>query len=215
MNKSKITILFFLLFVLGFGVIASRFIMPFSIDAKADLKTSYLFPEPKKLKPFSLTDQKGRLFTNEQLKGKWSLIFLGFTSCPDVCPTTMGKLASAYGQLTQHRPLQIIFLSVDPKRDTQSKLESYMNFFNPNFVAVTGEHIQLYPLSRDLGMVYAMVGEGKDYTVDHSASMALISPDGAKVAIIKPKSVHNQLPQINTDDLIADIAAIQQLYRKV
>ena len=181
--------------------------------AEPELTTSFLFPAPKKLAPFTLKDQHGNTFSNTQLANKWSLFFIGYTSCPDVCPTTMGKLTAIYPALLKDIDLQVIFLSVDPQRDSQDKLLAYMNFFNPKFTAITGEHSQLFPLTRDLGFVYVMVGEGDDYQVDHSASMALISPKGYKVAIIKPKSATlGTLPQILTTDLISDIRQITTFY---
>lgn len=175
------------------------------------LKTSYLFPNPQTLAPFVLKDQQGNVFTNDKLAGKWNLIFLGFTSCPDICPTTMATLSQVYKALADSMPLQVIFLSVDPKRDTVKRLADYMDFFNPNFIAVTAEHAQLYPLSKDLGMIYAMVADGDSYTVDHSGSIAVISPNGKKVAVIKPKSKNNQLPSLNSEEIIYDISKIYRM----
>ncbi|BDM62867.1 electron transporter SenC [Shewanella sp. NFH-SH190041] len=175
------------------------------------LQTSYLFPAPKPLSQIQLTDQHGQPFGTEQLKGKWSLFFIGFTSCPDICPTTMGKLTAAYEGLNQYAPLQVIFLSVDPERDSKEKLKNYMAFFNPEFIAVTAPHSQLYPLTRELGMIYTMVGEGQDYTVDHSASMVLVNPQGEKVAVIKPRSEGSNQPHIRLSELVADVQQIQRL----
>ncbi|ABV89317.1 SCO family protein [Shewanella pealeana] len=177
------------------------------------LQTSFEYPAPLPLAPFSLTDQRGNSFSNTDLLGKWSLFFIGYTSCPDVCPTTMGKLSSAYPKLTDKAELQVIFLSVDPQRDSTETLENYIKFFNPEFIAVTGEHSQLFPVTRSLGFVYAMVGNGPDYQVDHSASFALVSPQGEKIAIIKPKSSSpGKLPQIKNSDLIHDVNAIIDKY---
>lgn len=177
------------------------------------LETSIAFPEAKAVAQFQLQDQRGQTFNNANLIGKWSLVFLGYTSCPDICPTTMSKLAAAYPSLTREGPFQVIFLSVDPDRDTPQRLLDYMNFFNPEFIAVTGEHSQLLPLTRSLSMVYAMTGEGEDYRVDHSASMVLISPKGEKVAVIKPQAVLGQLPQIRNEALIADIRLLIENHR--
>ena len=213
MSKRLSTLIFvvFGLVLLGLGGVTA--VQLRANNAEPELSTSFLFPTPKKLAPFALKDQHGELFTNIQLANKWSLFFIGYTSCPDVCPTTMGKLSAAYPELLKDVDLQIIFLSVDPQRDTQDKLLSYMDFFNPEFTAVTGEHSQLFPLTRDLGFVYAMVGEGQNYQVDHSASMALISPEGDKVAVIKPKSsTPGTLPQILTKELISDIRNIVDTY---
>jgi protein SCO1 len=181
-------------------------------ETPLELETSIAFPEAKALTQFQLRDQHGQTFSNADLLGKWSLVFLGYTSCPDVCPTTMSKLMAAYPSLRREGPFQVVFLSVDPARDTEQKLLDYMNFFNPEFIAVTGEHSQLLPLSRSLSMVYAMVGEGEDYRVDHSASMVLISPKGEKVAVIKPQAVPGQLPQISNRALIADVGRLIHSY---
>ncbi|GIU29594.1 SCO family protein [Shewanella schlegeliana] len=173
------------------------------------LQTSFEYPVPQPLAPFTLTDQQGNSFTNADLQGKWSLFFIGYTSCPDVCPTTMGKLSSAYPKLSQDTELQVVFISVDPKRDSREILESYIQFFNPEFIALTGEHSQLFPVTRSLGFVYAMIGDDSDYQVDHSASFALISPKGEKIAIIKPKSDSpGKLPQIKNSDLVHDVNAL-------
>ena len=186
----------------------------FSQPKELQLQTSFEFPAPQAIAPFSLTDQHGQAFTNDNLTGKWSLFFIGYTSCPDVCPTTMGKLTAAYPSLSENADLQVIFLSVDPQRDSTDTLLNYANFFNPEFVAVTAEHKQLYPITRSLGFVYAMVGDGEDYQVDHSASFALVSPHGEKVAIIKPKSdTPGKLPQIKNSALIHDVNALIEKYK--
>lgn len=182
--------------------------------SEPELTTSYLYPQQRELAPFELTDQNGEVFNNDRLKGKWSLVFIGYTSCPDVCPTTMAKLTAAYQKLAPTIDMQVVFVSVDPARDTQAKLLDYINFFNSDFVAVTASHASLLPLTRQLGFVYAMVGEGQNYQVDHSASMVLISPEGKRYATIKPQAGSiGQLPQITTTDLIADITELDEHYR--
>lgn len=203
----KFLVLAIICFGLG-GVFAVKF-MP---ATPASLQTGFMFPEALELAPFSLVDQHNQAFTNEQLMGKWSLFFIGFTFCPDVCPTTLNKLSAAYPQLNAIAPLQIVFLSVDPKRDTPDKLLTYINFFNPEFKAVTGEQTQIFPLSRSLGLVYAMVGEGENYQVDHSAGYVLVSPKGERVAVFKPTVNQGKLPQILNQDLVADFEKIVKQY---
>lgn len=176
------------------------------------LDTGFVFPQAKPLSPFSLTDQFGQPFDNTRLQGKWSLIFLGYTSCPDVCPTTMAKLSAAYPTLNESGNLQVIFLSVDPARDTQERLKQYSAFYHPEFIALTGDHKALLPFTRELGMVYAMVGDGADYQVDHSASIVVISPKGEKYAVFKPKSDGKSVPQILNKSLIADMQIIRDQF---
>ena len=174
-----------------------------------DLATSYVFETPRALAPFTLEDQYGNQFTNQSLQGKWSLFFIGYTACPDVCPTTLNKLAAAYPELQKiSDSFQVVFVSADPKRDTQIKRLDYINFFNKEFKAVSAEHAALFPFSRDLGFVYAMVGEDSDYQVDHSASYVLVSPRGEKTAVFKTKPAPGQLPQIINNELISDVDKI-------
>jgi protein SCO1/2 len=99
-------------------------------------------------------------------------------------------------------------VSADPKRATQAKRLDYINFFNKDFKAVSAEHTDLFPFSRDLGFVYAMVGDDSDYQVDHSASYVLVSPRVEKIAVFKTKPQPGQLPQIINAELIADFAQI-------
>ncbi|MCW3172666.1 SCO family protein [Shewanella subflava] len=173
------------------------------------LDTGFIYDNPRKLATFSLSDQYGNPFTNKDLEGKWSLFFIGFTSCPDVCPTTLNKLAAAYPALQQiSADIQVVFVSADPQRDTQVKRLDYINFFNPEFKAITAEHSQLFPFSRDLGFVYAMVGEGDNYQIDHSASYVLVSPQGEKTAVFKAKPKPGLPPQIFNEELIADFKKI-------
>lgn len=181
------------------------------------LSSGYLFEQPRVLAQFQLEDQQGEVFSNEQLIGKWSLFFIGYTSCPDVCPTTLSKLAALYPKLQQasNNGFQVVFVSADPARDSQQKRLDYINFFNADFKAVTAEHNKLYPFSRDLGFIYAMVNEGNegdDYQVDHSASYILVSPKGEKFAVFKPKPVLGQIGQINNAELLADLKKIFARY---
>ncbi|MCE9679732.1 SCO family protein [Shewanella sp. AS1] len=213
MNVKKIVMVaIMLLFTVLGGVAATHFSS--SSVAQPALSTSFIFPTARPVSAFSLTDQYGQPFDNARLLNKWSLIFVGYTSCPDVCPTTMNKLASVYKALAGKVDLQVVFISVDPGRDNQQKLLDYINFFNPDFVAATAAHSQLLPLTRELGFVYSMVGEGANYQVDHSASLVLISPKGERYAIIKPSADKaGEIPQIKRQNLIVDLEQINQFYR--
>ncbi|QSX29972.1 SCO family protein [Shewanella cyperi] len=179
-----------------------------SKGAAPELETGFVFPEPRTLSDFKLTDQNGSAFTREALQGKWSLVFAGYTSCPDVCPTTMGLLNAIYPTLVDKAPFQVLFLSVDPERDSTAKLKDYMAFFNPAFKGLSGPHATLLPLTRELGLVYAMVGEGKNYQVDHSASLVLLSPEGRRLAVFKPQAGKI----LSSSALSADISKLMAWY---
>lgn len=177
--------------------------------------TQYLqrYPAPRVLPEFSLVDQSSSAFTNTNLQGHWSLVFVGYTFCPDICPTTLAELSRVYGQLaglpTSH-PLQVVFLSVDPNRDSPERLAEYMSFFNDAFVGATGEHAQLFPLVRGLGMMYS-ISESTDnpnYLVDHSASIVVVDPNGQVIGRFRPQIEPGKLAISDVEQILIDMPAI-------
>jgi len=171
------------------------------------------YQQPREVKPFELTDHNGQLFTKDQFKGKWSLVFFGYTSCPDVCPTTLQNLGFIYDDLKAvAKNSQVLLVSVDPQRDTQEKLSQYIAYFNREFVALRAGHDVLFPFARNMGLMYAISGEGEGYLVDHSASLVLINPDGYITAIFKPEQEVGKVPSIDSDKLLSDYQKIVALY---
>lgn len=141
----------------------------------------YLHKIPRNFGEISLTDHHGRVFDNERLRGKWTLVFFGFTYCPDICPTTMGFLNELMGQLegTEARDTEVVMVTVDPARDTVEQLASYVPYFNPDFTGVTGDFLDIHRFATALNTPFRKVpGEGDNYQVDHSANVALINPRG-------------------------------------
>lgn len=173
-----------------------------------------LYQEARAVKPFSLEDQFGKSVSEANLKGQWTLLFLGYTSCPDICPMTLAKLTQVYEKLSDTYPVNIWFVSVDPKRDVADKRRQYIDYFNPSFTAVSAEHKQLFPFVRSLGLVYAIHddGETENYTVDHSASVTLVDPSGAVRAIFKPEFAKGKVPIIDQSKIIEDLAKIIEYY---
>lgn len=143
-----------------------------------------VLPEPREIPPFELVNQEGERWGPENLQGQWSLLFFGFTHCPDICPGTLFDLHRLQDQLQKGRSLvdsEVVFVSVDPERDTPARLKEYVAYFSPEFTGVTGSHEQLQPLTRKLGIAYRIAehAEGSaDYSVDHSASVLLMDPQG-------------------------------------
>ncbi len=171
------------------------------------------YQQAREIKAFELTDHRGQPFTKYQFKGKWSLVFFGYTSCPDVCPTTLQNLGFIYDDLkAAAKNSQVLLVSVDPQRDTQEKLSQYIAYFNPEFIALRAEHDVLFPFARNMGLMYAISGEGDDYLVDHSASIVLVNPDGLVTAIFKPEQEVGQVPSIDSDKLLSDYQKIVALY---
>ncbi len=151
-----------------------------------------LFPDPKPLTAFTLTDHKNRVFDLASLKGKWSFVFFGFTHCPDVCPTTLAVLARAReniaGKTGSAQDVQFIFVSVDPNRDTAGKLEQYVDYFDTTFLGVTGDSAQIHTLAGQLGAAYqvAITPGVENYPVYHSTAVFLLDPQARYHALFTP-----------------------------
>lgn len=141
----------------------------------------FLFDTPRDPGEFSLIDHNGEPFTATSLDGKWTLLFFGFTNCPDICPTTMSFLADLHKQLesTEAEDTQVVLVTVDPARDTVEQLASYVPYFDPSFVGVTGEFIEILKFTRKFNAPFRKVTEPDgSYQIDHSANVVLINPRG-------------------------------------
>jgi protein SCO1/2 len=148
-----------------------------------------LIGQTRPLPPFTLIDQDGQPFGNEQLNGKWSFMFFGYTHCPDVCPTTMSALNETMASVARNgdaNNTQVIFVSVDPERDKLKQLSGYVKYFNPDFIGLTGSQEAINALTSDLGILHLKVPNPKDpdnYLVDHTASILLVGPQGQLLAL--------------------------------
>lgn len=130
---------------------------------------------------FTLVDQNGRLTTQAVLKGRWSVVFFGFTYCPDVCPTTLQALAQAQTLLgPKAGDLQVIFISVDPQRDRPAQLRAYLAdpAFPKGTIGLTGTPDQVAAAARAYRVYFRKSGEGEAYLVDHSTAAYLMTPAG-------------------------------------
>ncbi len=148
-----------------------------------------LRPEPRPLQQFELTDQRKAPFNRERLLGKWTFLFFGYTWCPDICPTTLYALTQADRLLEKEAPelaedSQVVFVSVDPERDTPEKLAAYMNYYNPEFLGVTGSKAQIDNLAGQCGAGYVKEPETAPgmYLVSHTSAIFLVDPEARLVA---------------------------------
>lgn len=151
-----------------------------------------LRPEPRPLRTFELSDQYRQAFNLERLKGEWSFVFFGYTYCPDICPTTLSALTGVVKQL-QTDPqgltnIQVVFVSVDPQRDTPDILEAYLKYFNEAFQGVTGAQQDIDSLTRQFGAGYMTEPETRpgEYLVSHTSSIFLVDPYGQLIAAFPP-----------------------------
>lgn len=170
--------------------------------AAAPLASGTRLAQPRAVAPFTLIDQDAAPYTQEQLRGHWTLLFAGFTHCPDVCPTTLALMAQVRKRLPAPAPLELVFLSVDPERDTPERLKAYVAHFGEGLRGVTAPAAQLDAFCASLGLAYLKVpGAGAaDYTVDHSAALVLLDPQGRIAAYFQPPH--------RLDTLAADLSGI-------
>ena len=136
---------------------------------------------PRIFSDFDLVDHQGQVFNQERLQDVWSIVFFGFTHCPDICPTTLATLNDTYSKLKdrEQERLQIVMISIDPERDSVEKLAQYVPYFNDEFIGVTGNKHLIRRLTAELNIAYNQVPlDSGDYTVDHSTQLVLINPKG-------------------------------------
>ena len=140
----------------------------------------------------------GEKFTLDDLTGHWSLLFFGYTHCPDICPVTLGILAQARKAATSinHMFPDVVFVSVDPERDKVEMLADYVQYFDKDFIGVTGDKENIKALTLQMSVVYMKVPlenpagtgspDGSSYNVDHSSALLLVNPEGKLVAFLNP-----------------------------
>jgi len=160
------------------------------ISQAQPLPPGLLWPNPKQITPFQLIGQNAKTFDLENLKGHWSMIFFGYTHCPDICPTTMTLMNSIVSELSEEKQPtpRVIFVTVDPERDTQEHLADYVTYFNPAFLGLTGSEENIASLTKQIGILSMKIPdenstEGSEYLMDHSASILLIGPEARLIGI--------------------------------
>ena len=200
MASGRNTMLFILAAALFAGIglmLGQKYFGPEPAPAPVQMAATLLYPEPKPVGPFALTKSDGTPFTDADLEGRWTLLFFGFTHCPDVCPTTLAMWPQVEKRLAERAPdapVSLVFVSVDPERDTPAKSGEYARYFSPRIVAATGEPAALEALTRTLGVVFMKSPQaGGGYSVDHTAHLVLVGPDRTVRGIVRPPLDPNRI----------------------
>lgn len=181
------------------GLMVSSVIVPRPMsDEEATKLGLYRFDEPRQISEFDMTDHLGDPVGLSNLKGTWSVLFFGFTTCPDICPTTLSVLNDAMSGLED--PPQVVMVSVDPERDTPERLAQYVPAFNPDFTGYTGTFDETVKLAQQLNIAFGKVpGDAPgSYLVDHSASLVIIDPDSRYAGFIKAPHNASKIQRIIT-----------------
>lgn len=184
-TTKTLTITILLTALLAFVVIYFGMLKPFYQSKKITIDGVYL-PTSQSINLFQLTDNHGHVFTQDDLKNHWSLLFFGFTNCGMVCPTTLSALNQMYKTLQTEIPdnqlPQVVFISVDPDRDSIKRINDYVTAFNPHFIGARTDIQATIQLEKQFHIVAAKLqvdGEGKNnYTINHSAEILVVNPKG-------------------------------------
>lgn len=189
MSQRIVLALIAVLAVIGGAVLGNKLLSP--PPEPPEISGIYL-PQARTLPEFELVHQTGQPLTRQDLTGHWTLVYFGYTYCPDACPLTLAQLNSVDRQLKERQAdqgIQYLLISVDPRRDTPERLAEYTQFFNPAFQGATGETEQLAQLAQAVGVFYRVPENPENpdyYLVDHSSTVLVINPDGALQAIFTP-----------------------------
>jgi protein SCO1/2 len=162
----------------------------------------------KPLSPFDLTTAGGVHVGPAALAGHWTLVFFGYTFCPDVCPGTLATLAQVADRLEDKwtvEPLQVLMVSVDPERDTPDRLADYVSHFHPGFLGATAERSAIDALVGQFRARYHINrDQGEHYTVDHTAAVFILDPDGRYVGFLTPP--------LDADAIVERLVVVRALY---
>ena len=169
-----------------------------------------MYDQLKTIPEFEFTDHEGQPFTRQNIRDQWTLWFFGFTHCPDICPMTLSLLSAAVNQLQSEHGVEdvtIVFVSVDPERDTPEKIKAYVNAFNEKAVGVSSYNDNLAPFLQNMGIIAVKQKQTdlqRDYLVDHSSAIYLIAPDtGISALFNTPHRI---------DSITNDVLVIQDHY---
>lgn len=191
-------------------LVAVMFMLPRPGQRVPRPETATVIEETLALPEFELTDTAGEPFTKADLEGGFDLLFFGFTNCPDVCPLTLQVLAEVEPRLEQQygeEAPDVVFVSVDPARDTPERIAAYLRSFDADITGATASDEQLAPLLDTLGVaVHKQEVEGRNYNVTHSGHVFVIGPDGNWRAVFRPST--------SADTIVADYARIHEAVSK-
>ncbi len=206
-RNNNLAILLILIFIFALSTAAWFGFKTGLVKSRNQIQGTVL-SEAKTIDAFALIDNKQRPFTLQNLKDKWSILFFGYTHCPDVCPTTMDTLKQVHVLLSNHlaEPPQVVFVSVDYERDKPEKLDEYLSYFNDDFVGVTGSADGLEKFTGNLGIYFkkAAMSNGNtgidDYQINHTTSIILVNPEAKIKAVFSAPhrvgDLHNDIMTI-------------------
>ncbi|KTC98958.1 SCO1/SenC family transporter protein [Legionella geestiana] len=196
-QKQRIKRVVLVLLMCVAGILATFYVSQMSKKKPLDSSQLYgtLLSNPRDINAFELSGTDGTPFNNASLKGRWTLLFFGFTQCGHICPTTMAELGTMYRELEKQgvTPLpRVVMISIDPARDSLKTLKHYTRAFNPHFEGARGEESAVSALAREMGIAWEAVQPrpgAQGYDIQHSGTIMLVNPNGQLQAFFTPPLV--------------------------
>ena len=200
MVMSKRNIIFILLILFSITGIFTYFqSLPSLLEKKPSLITGKILVRPMEIDNFELIDQNNEVFNKKSLEGSWTVLFFGYTNCPDVCPTTIYKLAEIKNGIKEDLPsanFNTVLVTLDPDRDSSERLDEYIGYFDETMLGVTGTYENIQSFTSSLSVFYQRINKEEGYDFNHTASIFVFDKDGSLFATMSPA---NTVEEIESD----------------
>ena len=197
---SKRNIIFILLVLFSITGIFTYFqSLPSLLEKKPSLITGKILVRPMEIDNFELIDQNNEVFNKKSLEGGWTVLFFGYTNCPDVCPTTIYKLAEIKNGIKEDLPsanFNTVLVTLDPDRDSSERLDEYIGYFDETMLGVTGTYENIQSFTSSLSVFYQRINKEEGYDFNHTASIFVFDKDGSLFATMSPA---NTVEEIESD----------------
>ena len=196
---SKKNIIFLLFILIGISGLFTYFqSLPSLLEKKPTLATGKILARPMEIDQFELIDQNNAAFNNKSLEGGWTVVFFGYTNCPDVCPTTIYKLAEIKNGIKEKLPstdFNTVLVTLDPDRDSAQRLDEYIGYFDETMLGVTGTYENIQSFTSSLSVFYQRINKEEGYDFNHTASIFVFDKNGLLFATMSPANTIGELTE--------------------
>ena len=197
MVMSKRNIIFILLVLFSITGLFTYFqSLPSLLEKKPSLITGKILVRPMEIDNFELIDQNNEVFNKKSLEGGWTVLSFGYTNCPDVCPTTIYKLAEIKNGIKEDLPsanFNTVLVTLDPDRDSTERLDEYIGYFDETMLGVTGTYENIQSFTSSLSVFYQRINKEEGYDFNHTASIFVFDKDGSLFATMSPANTVGEL----------------------
>ena len=194
---SKRNVIFILLILFSITGLFTYFqSLPSLLEKKPSLITGKILVRPMEIDNFELIDQNNEVFNKKSLEGGWTVLFFGYTNCPDVCPTTIYKLAEIKNGIKEDLPsanFNTVLVTLDPDRDSSERLDEYIGYFDETMLGVTGTYENIQSFTSSLSVFYQRINKEEGYDFNHTASIFVFDKDGSLFATMSPANTVGEL----------------------